>query len=207
MMGELATCVKYKLPLRIVVIKNDSLAQIKWEQMVFLGNPEYVCDLQPFDFAAVARAFGMASFVIQDPRRCGSTLDQALAIDGPVLIEAVVDTDTPPLPAKIKAEQALHLAEALARGTREAGDILKDIVGSKIRELVWQPRCLAATTRERRSGLFHQIGQPYLALGFDLPHQALMRALIGTPSEKFRAVAEASTRKMIVLNFDNKRRP
>ncbi len=53
LMGELATCVKYKLPVRIVVIKNNSLGQIKWEQMVFLGNPEYVCDLQPIDFAGV----------------------------------------------------------------------------------------------------------------------------------------------------------
>ena len=96
LMGELATCVKYKLPIRIVVIKNNSLGQIKWEQMVFLGNPEYVCDLQPIDFAAVARGFGVASFVIDDPRKCGTTLDQALATDGPVLIEAVVDPNTPP---------------------------------------------------------------------------------------------------------------
>jgi pyruvate dehydrogenase (quinone)/pyruvate oxidase len=135
-MGELATCVKYRLPVRIIVIKNDSLAQIKWEQLVFLGNPEYVCELQPIDFAALARAFGIASFVIEDPRKCGSILDQALAIDGPVLIEAVVDTNTPPLPAKVTAEQALHLAEALARGTKDAGGIVKDILGSKIRELV-----------------------------------------------------------------------
>jgi len=40
------------------------------------------------------------------------------------------------MPAKIKAEQALHLAEALAKGTRDAAEIVKDIVGSKIRELV-----------------------------------------------------------------------
>jgi pyruvate dehydrogenase (quinone) len=136
MMGELATCVKYKLPVRIIVIKNDSLAQIKWEQMVFLGNPEYVCELQPIDFAAVARAFRIASFVIEDPRKCGSILDQALAVDGPVLIEAIVDTNAPPLPAKVSAEQALHLAEALARGTKDRGEIVKDILGSKIRELV-----------------------------------------------------------------------
>jgi len=135
-LGELATCVKYRLPIRIIVIKNDSLAQIKWEQLVFLGNPEYVCELQPIDFAAVARGFGVAGFVIEDPRKCGSTLDQALAIDGPVLIEAVVDANTPPLPAKTTAEQALHLAEALARGTKDGGGIVKEILGSKIRELV-----------------------------------------------------------------------
>ncbi len=41
LMGEFATCVKYKLPIKVVVIKNNTLGQIKWEQMVFLGNPEY----------------------------------------------------------------------------------------------------------------------------------------------------------------------
>ena len=136
LMGELATCLKYHLPIRIVVIKNNSFAQIKWEQMVFLGNPEYVCDLQPIDFAGVARAFGIASFVIEDPARCGSTLDQALAVEGPVLIEAVVDPDAPPMPPVVKADQALHLAEAMVRGTKGAGDILKDIASSKVRELV-----------------------------------------------------------------------
>ena len=136
LMGELATCVKYKLPVRIVVVKNNSLSQIKWEQIVFLGNPEYVCELQPIDFAAVARAFGVASFTIEDPKKCGGVLDQALAVEGPVLIEAVVDPNIPPMPAKVKPEQALHFAEALARGTKDAGAIIKDIAGAKIRELV-----------------------------------------------------------------------
>jgi pyruvate dehydrogenase (quinone)/pyruvate oxidase len=136
LMGELATCVKYNLPVRIVVVKNNSLAQIKWEQMVFLGNPEYACDLQPIDFAAVARGFGVASFTIDDPNKCGATLDQALAVNGPVLIEAVVDPNTPPMPAKVKPEQAIHLAEALIRGTRDASGILREIAGQRIRELV-----------------------------------------------------------------------
>jgi pyruvate dehydrogenase (quinone)/pyruvate oxidase len=136
LMGELATCVKYQLPVRIVVIKNNFLGQIRWEQMVFLGNPEYVCDLQPIDFAGVARSFGVSSFVIDDPNRCGAILDQALATQGPVLIEAVVDPDAPPLPAKINAKQALHFAEAIARGEKDAGSIIRDIAGEKIRELV-----------------------------------------------------------------------
>ncbi|HWD98283.1 MAG TPA: thiamine pyrophosphate-dependent enzyme [Bryobacteraceae bacterium] len=136
LMGELATCVKYKLPVRIVIIKNNFLGQIRWEQMVFLGNPEYVCDLQPVDFAGVARAFGVSSFVIEDPNRCGAILDQALATDGPVLIEAVVDPNTPPMPGKINATQALHFAEAIARGEKDAGSIIRDIAGEKIRELV-----------------------------------------------------------------------
>src|SRR6202007_2085168 len=56
LMPEFVTAVKYKLPIKIVIVKNNSLGQIKWEQMVFLGNPEYACDLAPINFAEFARA-------------------------------------------------------------------------------------------------------------------------------------------------------
>ena len=62
LMAEFATAVKYKLPIKIIIIKNNTLGQIKWEQMVFLGNPEYGCDLHPIDFAAFAHACGGAGF-------------------------------------------------------------------------------------------------------------------------------------------------
>src|SRR5438477_4188188 len=90
LMGEFVTAVKYNLPVKIVIIKNNSLGQIRWEQMVFLGNPEYGCDLQPIDFAAFARACGASGFTIDDPAQCARTLEQALATPGPVVIEAVV---------------------------------------------------------------------------------------------------------------------
>ena len=100
LMGELATCVKYNLDVKIVVIKNNALGQIKWEQMVFLGNPEYGCELQPIDFVGVARACGAQATRIEDPAKCGETLQEALATPGPVLIEAVVDPNEPPMPPK-----------------------------------------------------------------------------------------------------------
>src|SRR5579871_6720262 len=97
LMAEFATAVKYQLPIKVVVLKNNTLGQIKWEQMVFLGNPEYGCELQPIDFAAFARACGGEAFTIEDPAQCGSILDQAYAVrDRPVLIEAVVDPYEPP---------------------------------------------------------------------------------------------------------------
>jgi thiamine pyrophosphate-dependent acetolactate synthase large subunit-like protein len=40
LMGELATITRYRLPIKVVVIKNGTLGQIKWEQMMLLGNPE-----------------------------------------------------------------------------------------------------------------------------------------------------------------------
>jgi len=64
LMAELATCVKYKLPIKVVIVKNNTLGMIKWEQMVCLGNPEYGCELQPIDFAAFARACGATGFTV-----------------------------------------------------------------------------------------------------------------------------------------------
>jgi pyruvate dehydrogenase (quinone)/pyruvate oxidase len=119
-----------------VVIKNNFLGQIKWEQMVFLGHPEYVCDLQPIDFAAVAQGFGLTAFRIDDPAKCAETLRTALTTPGPVLVEATVDPNEPPLPPKIEAKQALHFAEALARGTPDAGKIVRSILSDKVRELI-----------------------------------------------------------------------
>jgi pyruvate dehydrogenase (quinone)/pyruvate oxidase len=136
LMGEIATCVKYKLPVKIFVVKNNTLGQIKWEQMVFLGNPEYVCELQPINFADIARAMGATGISIEDPRDAGRLVEQALATDGPVVIECLVDPNEPPMPPKVNAEQAAHFAEALARGTRDAGDIAKTVFKDKVRELV-----------------------------------------------------------------------
>src|ERR1700749_2826549 len=90
LMGELITAVAYKLPIKIVVIKNNTLGQIKWEQMVFQGNPEYQCDLFPIDFVALAEAVGARGVRVDDPRTAGAQFEKALAMDGPVVIEAVV---------------------------------------------------------------------------------------------------------------------
>jgi pyruvate dehydrogenase (quinone)/pyruvate oxidase len=136
LMGEFATAVKYQLPVKIVIIKNNTLGQIKWEQMVFLGNPEYGCDLHPIDFAAFAQACGGAGFTIEDPADCGRILDQALAVPGPVVVQAVVDPLVPPLPAKATFEQAKHLAEALARGEPNRMKIAWTVLAEKVRELV-----------------------------------------------------------------------
>jgi pyruvate dehydrogenase (quinone)/pyruvate oxidase len=136
LMAEFATAVKYQLPIKVFIVKNNSLGQIKWEQMVFLGNPEYVCDLHPIDFALFARACGGQGFSVEDPKKCGDIVAQALATPGPVVVEAVVDPNEPPMPAKVKAKQALHFAESLARGTPNRKKIVATVLEDKVRELV-----------------------------------------------------------------------
>ena len=138
LMAELVTAVKYKLPIVVCVIKNNVLGQIKWEQMVFLGNPEYGVDLAPIDFVKFAEACGATGFRIDDPKDCGTILDRALAanVGGPVLIEAVVDPFEAPMPAKVTLEQAAKFAESLMRGEPNRSKIIATQISDKVRELV-----------------------------------------------------------------------
>jgi pyruvate dehydrogenase (quinone)/pyruvate oxidase len=136
LMAEFATAVKYRLPIKVVVINNHTLGMIKWEQMVFLGNPEYGCELQPIDFAAFARACGGTGFTVEDPAECGRTIEQALATPGPVVVDARVDPFEPPMPPKITFEQAKNFAESLAKGTPNREKIALTVLSDKVRELV-----------------------------------------------------------------------
>jgi pyruvate dehydrogenase (quinone) len=136
LMAEFATAVKYHLPVKIVIVKNGTLGQIKWEQMVFLGNPEYGVELQPIDFAAIAHACGGAGFTVEDPADCGAVVDQFLNVQGPAILQAVVDPLEPPLPAKVTADQALKFAQSLARGEPNRGKIALTALSDKVRELI-----------------------------------------------------------------------
>ena len=136
LMGEFATAVKYGLPIKVIIIKNNTLGQIKWEQMVFLGNPEYGCELHPIDFAAFARACGGTGFTIEDPAECGNILDAALATPGPVVVEAVVDPFEPPMPPKITLDQAAKFAKSLAKGEPNRKKIALTVLSDKVRELI-----------------------------------------------------------------------
>lgn len=136
LMAEMSTCVKYNLPVKVVVIKNNTLGQIKWEQMVMLGNPEYGCALEDLDYAAVGRACGAEGYTIREPSECGRILEEALNSPGPAVIDAVVDPHEPPLPPSISVSQAKEFAAALAKGTPYRGKIMTTILADKVRELV-----------------------------------------------------------------------
>jgi pyruvate dehydrogenase (quinone) len=140
LMGEVATLVKYNLPVKVLIIKNNTLGQIKWEQIVLSATPEFGVNLQPIDFAAYAKACGVAGYCIEDPKQCETVLREAFAQPGPAVVEAVVDANEPPLPGKIKTQQALHFAQALLKGQPDKWNIIsnamKDVIGQKVREVV-----------------------------------------------------------------------
>lgn len=136
LMGELATLVKYKLPVKVIVVKNNVLGQIKWEQMILEGNPEFGVELQPIDFAKVAEACGMRGSTLERPEDAERVLREALSHDGPALVQAVVDPNEPPMPGKVTTEQALKFAKSLARGQKGAAKIIETIAEDQVREVV-----------------------------------------------------------------------
>jgi pyruvate dehydrogenase (quinone)/pyruvate oxidase len=151
MMGDLVTLCQHNLPVKLIVLKNNTLGLIKWEQMVYLGNPEYGVDLAPIDFVKVAEACGARGIRIEEPGKCRDLLEAALVQEGPVIVEAVVDQNEPPLPPKITREEAKNLGESLARGEvsgkRIALTIGREMVAE--REFSASPFGIAGRVREK----------------------------------------------------------
>lgn len=136
LMGEIITAVKHNLPIKVIIMNNHYLAQIKWEQIVFLGNPEYGVELNPANFAAWAQAAGATGIRADDPKTIDQVMQEFLALPGPAVLDCIVDPDEPPLPAKIKPEQALHFAEALAKGTPQGPRIALTAFRDKIDQIL-----------------------------------------------------------------------
>jgi len=136
LMCEIATMVKYNFPVKVMIIKNNLLGEIKWEQMAMDAFPQFGVELQPIDFAGYAKACGAGGFCIEDPSKAEETLRAAFAHPGPAVIEAVVDPNEPPWPGKSTTEQMLHFAEAFAHGEKDRVTLIKDLLLDKVREVI-----------------------------------------------------------------------
>ena len=135
-MMELATIAKYNLPVKVFIIKNNTLGQIKWEQIVMEANPEFGCDLHPINFAKYAEAVGITGSTLERAEDAERVIGEAFRQPGPYLVECVVDANEPPMPGHATTKQALHFAEALVRGENDRWDIMRTVIKNKIREVI-----------------------------------------------------------------------
>ena len=102
LMAELTTAVKYQLPVKVVILKNNSLAEVRFEQKE-LGNPEYGCDLNPIDFVAYAKACGADGFRCGKPAEVRPAIGAFLHSTRPAVLEIEVDPDEKPaMPQELK---------------------------------------------------------------------------------------------------------
>jgi pyruvate dehydrogenase (quinone) len=119
LMSEFATAVQYNLPIKVIILKNNTLGMIRWEQMAFLGNPEFGVEFSPIDFAKIAEACGGIGYTIKGPDEIEPIMKKAMSdktTRKPTVIEAYVDPFEPPTPPKIEPEFVQNMAESFAKG-------------------------------------------------------------------------------------------
>ena len=137
LMGEFATAVQYNLPIKVIVIKNNTLGMIRWEQMGFLGNPEFGVEFTAIDWVKFAEACGGKGYAIKEPNEVKSKLHQAMKEEGkPTIIEAYVDPFEPPMPPKVEMSFVNNLAESFARGQPYASRIGLTLFRNKVHEVL-----------------------------------------------------------------------
>jgi pyruvate dehydrogenase (quinone) len=95
LMAEMTTAGQYNLPVKIIVLKNNSLAEVRFEQME-LGNPSFGCALSPIDFVAFARACGADGYRCGRPEEIRPAIQAALRSPRAALVEALVDAEEKP---------------------------------------------------------------------------------------------------------------
>ncbi|MGH7464601.1 MAG: thiamine pyrophosphate-dependent enzyme, partial [Longimicrobiales bacterium] len=140
LMGEVLTAVKYSLPIVVVILRNDYLAQIRWEQMAFVGNPEFGVALHnPRSFADWATNCGAVGIHVTQPEELDGAFAAAFAAtDRPSVVECVVDPDEAPLPPKIPPEHAVNFMKAVAKGQPNPVRIGLTMFRDKVDELLVQ---------------------------------------------------------------------
>lgn len=102
LMGEFATAVQYNIPIKVIIIKNNVLGMIRWEQMAFLGNPQFGVEFTPIDYAKFAEACGGTGYTLREPDEVKPVLNEAMNENKPTIIEVYVDPFNPPMPPQVE---------------------------------------------------------------------------------------------------------
>ncbi|GGO95138.1 thiamine pyrophosphate-requiring protein [Stakelama pacifica] len=132
-MAELITVAKYWHQWSdgrfiVMVLNNEDLNQVTWEQRVMEGNPRFEATQQIPNVAyhKFAEMIGLRGIYVDDPDKVGDAWDRALASDRPVVLEAKTDGDVPPLPPHITFDQARAFASMLVKGDPQEGSVIRN---------------------------------------------------------------------------------
>lgn len=87
---ELETAIRLKLPMVILLWRDEGYGLIEWKQLSEFGKSTYVKFTNP-DFVSLAKSYGAEGFRIHHADEFIPTLQKALAIKKPVLIDCPVD--------------------------------------------------------------------------------------------------------------------
>ena len=121
-----------------LVLNNQDLNQVTWEQRAMEGDPKFEASqwIPDFDYAGYAQMLGFKGIKVDSPDAVGPAWDEAFASDRPVLLEAVVDPNVPPLPPHIEWDQAKKLMKSIMAGDPDAREVIKQGFKGKIEEFL-----------------------------------------------------------------------
>ncbi|MCA9738214.1 MAG: thiamine pyrophosphate-requiring protein [Gemmatimonadota bacterium] len=110
----------------VLVLNNQDLNQVTWEQRVMVGDPEFEAsqDVPAFNYAEYARQLGLQGIRVEHPDEVGPAWDRALGADRPVVLDVLTDPNVPPLPPHITIEQARKFAMSMVKGDPRAGGVI-----------------------------------------------------------------------------------
>jgi len=132
LMGDLLSLKQLDLPVKVVVFNNGALGFIEMEQKS-TGFLDFGTDFDNPNFAAMAEAVGILGIRLEDPSAVEDGIDSALAHDGPVLIDAVVNRTELAMPPSITVEMAkgfsLYMVKAIMNGR---GDEIVDLAKTNL---------------------------------------------------------------------------
>jgi pyruvate dehydrogenase (quinone) len=122
----------------ILVLNNQDLNQVTWEQRAMVGNPKYkgsqeIIDF-PFDY--YAEMLGLRGLRMSKPEEIESVWDQALSANRPVVINAYTDPDVPTLPPHITFEQAYAFAKTLFKGDPNELGIISQTIKDSVENIL-----------------------------------------------------------------------
>jgi pyruvate dehydrogenase (quinone) len=131
LLGEILTLRQHRLPVKIVVFRNDALGFVELE-MKSAGILEFATELANPDFSKIAEAAGLLGVRAETPEQVRPALEEAMKHDGPALVEVFVNRHELSIPPSITLEQArgfsLYILRAVLNGR---GDALLDLADTR----------------------------------------------------------------------------
>ena len=137
LMGEILTLRQLKLPVKVVLFQNNALSFVELE-MKAAGQLDYGTELVNPNFAKIAEAAGLLGLRAETPEQVRPMLEQAMAHDGPALVEVLINRQELSMPPSSTIAQAkgfsLYMIKAVMNGR---GDEVLDLASTNLlREMV-----------------------------------------------------------------------
>lgn len=111
----------------ILVLHNNDLNQVTWEQRVMVGDPKYEAsqDIPDFPYADYAKLLGLKGVRVDDPKDIARGWEEVLSADRPAVLDVITDPDVPTVPPHISFKQMMKFSKTLVKGDPDEKGIIR----------------------------------------------------------------------------------